>query len=60
LRNIPQDGTFEQIKPVQKLLDKGLKQLYSFDLSSATDRLPIDIQVDVLSSLFNSRETAIA
>jgi len=34
---------------------KGLKDLYSFDLSAATDRLPIDLQVQVLSLIYNQR-----
>nr|QIR30248.1 RNA-dependent RNA polymerase [Plasmopara viticola lesion associated mitovirus 25] len=58
LRNIKQDGTFDQLAPVKLLMDKGLKDMYSFDLSAATDRLPIDIQVDLLSLLFDNRETA--
>nr|UTQ48829.1 RNA-dependent RNA polymerase [Monilinia fructicola mitovirus 12] len=58
LRNIPQDGTFDQLAPVKKLIDKGYKEMFSFDLSAATDRLPIDIQVDVLSYLFDNREAA--
>jgi len=32
---------------------KGLKDLYSFDLSAATDRLPIDLQVQVLTLIYN-------
>lgn len=58
LRNIEQDGTFNQLAPVRKLMDKGLKEMYSYDLSAATDRLPIDLQVDILSLLYNNRETA--
>lgn len=41
-------------------MEKGLKDFYSFDLTAATDRLPIDIQVDLLSLLFNNMETALA
>jgi len=54
LRLIPQDGAFDQIKPVKALLlrNKGLKT-FCFDLSAATDRFPISIQVDVLSFLYN-------
>jgi len=51
LSNIPTDGTFDQLKPVQKLMEKGHKEFYSFDLSAATDRLPIDLQVQILSYL---------
>ena len=32
------DGTFHQLRPLSKL--KGVKTLYSFDLKSATDRVP--------------------
>jgi hypothetical protein len=52
LRNIPQDGTFDQYAPLRLLVEKKLPYLGSFDLSAATDRLPIDLQVDILSSLF--------
>jgi len=51
LSNIPQDGTFNQLKPVHELMSRGFKEFYSFDLSAATDRLPIDLQVRVLSFL---------
>lgn len=56
LSQIPQDGTFNQHKPVKALLDKGLKELFSFDLSAATDRLPIDLQSDIISWLFQDQE----
>jgi len=58
LSNIPSDGTFNQLKPVKALFDKGHKDLFSFDLSAATDRLPIDVQVQVLAFLYGSQETA--
>lgn len=60
LKSIPQDGTFDQLKPIRMLLDKNIQELYSFDLTAATDRLPIDIQKDILSILFNSEEAASA
>jgi len=50
LRNIPQDGTFDQTKPLERLL-RSNKPLYSLDLSAATDRLPIVVQMIVLSPL---------
>jgi hypothetical protein len=49
LAEIPTDGTYDQLKPVFDL-PKGIKYS-SFDLSSATDRLPIDVQCQVLSHL---------
>lgn len=48
------DGTFDQLKPLKALTSRGLQKFYSFDLSAATDRLPIDLQVQVLSELVNS------
>jgi len=51
LRTIPMDGTFDQLAPLKLMQEKGLKNLYSFDLSAATDRLPIDLQVQILSTL---------
>jgi len=57
LRNIPQDGTFDQSRPLselrRKLNDKSLT--YSYDLSAATDRLPLKLQIDVLSTFLGRR-----
>lgn len=53
LGKIPQDGTFDQIKPLERLL-RSNKPLYSLDLSAATDRLPIVLQMIVLSPLVGS------
>lgn len=58
LRQIPQDGTFDQLAPVKKLHERKLKEMFSFDLSAATDRLPIALQTDILALLFKNRETA--
>jgi hypothetical protein len=52
LKMIPQDGTMDQAGPINRLPKKA-GPVYSFDLSSATDRLPIDLQVQVLSFIFN-------
>lgn len=60
LRRIDMDGTFDQEKPLERLifLHKmnnmlgNKKQLYHcFDLSAATDRLPLQIQIDILNQL---------
>jgi len=56
LRLIPQDGTFDQEKPLgwmSKLGSLG-KPLYSFDLSAATDRLPLLFQQTLLSALIGA------
>jgi hypothetical protein len=52
LRKIESDGTFDQIKPVHRLLERHPKCLYSVDLSAATDRLPIRLQELILQNLF--------
>lgn len=49
LRTIPQDGTFDQTAPLERLLARKPKELYSLDLTAATDRLPLVIQVMVLT-----------
>jgi hypothetical protein len=51
LSKIPMDGTFDQLKPLNKV-PFGTKPLYSFDLSAATDRLPISLQKKILSHCF--------
>jgi hypothetical protein len=47
LEGLPTDGTYNQLKPVKALVDDNSKY-YSYDLSAATDRLPRDIQTDIL------------
>jgi hypothetical protein len=60
LKRLPMDGTFDQDAPVKRLLSlhkEGLldsQTFYSYDLSAATDRLPIDFQVQVLTLLIGS------
>jgi hypothetical protein len=53
LRRIPQDGTFDQMRPLQDLLAHARLGMpsYSFDLSNATDRLPVALQEQILSLL---------
>jgi hypothetical protein len=45
------DGTFNQLAPLKRV-PFGMKPIYSFDLSAATDRLPFKLQVQLLSKLF--------
>nr|UNG44314.1 RNA-dependent RNA polymerase [Fusarium asiaticum mitovirus 3] len=54
LSKLPTDGTFDQDKPLDILLSKDLSQelIQSFDLSAATDRLPMEIQRDTLNILY--------
>jgi hypothetical protein len=55
LRLIPNDGTFDQNasywRAVQKMSNSG--NAFSFDLSAATDRLPIVIQEQLLAELYS-------
>jgi len=48
LEGLPTDGTYDQLKPIKALEDNN-QTYYSYDLSAATDRLPRDLQKDVLS-----------
>ena len=54
IRSIPQDGTFDQLRPVKSLLRKVSNDctIYSYDLSAATDRLPVAIQELLLAQVF--------
>lgn len=58
LRTLPEDATFDQVGKLEKKLKsiqkkyKGKRpKAFSFDLSSATDRLPVTIQSYILSPL---------
>jgi len=60
LEKIPQDGTFNQGRPLEYLVDSLNKRdtdesrtVYSYDLSAATDRVPIAFQVQMMSLLYN-------
>jgi hypothetical protein len=55
-RKFPNDGTHNQeaaFQLAQNLADK-YNACYGFDLSSATDRLPIGSQIIIINSLFNN------
>jgi len=53
------DGTFDQMSPINNLIKQKDKidNYYSFDLSAATDRLPLELQEKILS-IFTSKEYA--
>jgi hypothetical protein len=51
LAKIPQDGTFNQEAPLHLLLRKRHKELFSLDLTAATDRLPLMVQKMLLTLL---------
>jgi len=54
LERIPMDGTFNQEAPLKRLIELAPSGtiFHSFDLSAATDRLPIDVQAQILDILF--------
>lgn len=52
LRTLRTDGTYNQTGPLKRLV--GTSELFSFDLSSATDRFPLSIQAMTVSALFDS------
>jgi hypothetical protein len=56
LRLIPQDGTFDQERPLAHLSELGGRGqgLYSLDLSAATDRLPVVFQATLLSAFIGA------
>jgi hypothetical protein len=54
LKTIPQDGTFDQkraVREIQSLIREGHNHVFSFDLTAATDRLPIALQKLLLNFL---------
>lgn len=61
LAEIPQDGTFDQIKPAKALLARSKiakETWWSLDLSAATDRFPLELQKLVLGRMYNPRYAA--
>lgn len=55
LRELPTDGTFEQVRPVRRLLSKHhIDRFWCFDLSSATDRMPFGVYFRFWSDIFGS------
>jgi len=53
LRKFETDGTFDQDGQVKRLTRLAESDAHSFDLSSATDRFPLTIQMIVLSYVFS-------
>jgi hypothetical protein len=60
LRMIPTDGTFNQVAPVERLIKEFGSEghwVASYDLSAATDRLPLELQKDLLKPLLGDKLT---
>jgi len=56
LSQLPNDGTFDQAASVKRchLKAKVAGKSFSYDLSAATDRLPVEIQEYVLAALYGT------
>lgn len=54
IRNWRCDGTFDQLAPILSLEEKGLKSFFCYDLSAATDRLPVTLQKALLGPIIGS------
>jgi hypothetical protein len=52
LRLIPTDATFDQEGKVASFAAKGFKEIYSLDLKSATDTIPMDLYINMLRPVF--------
>jgi hypothetical protein len=55
LRQLPTDGTFDQIRPAKALVERGFTRFWSYDLSAATDRFPVELQRGVMTLLLGSK-----
>lgn len=58
LAAIPTDGTFNQTAPVERLIERFKGESFwvaSYDLSAATDRLPVQLQLDLLVPLLGEK-----
>nr|WNM95032.1 MAG: RNA-dependent RNA polymerase [Diaporthe gulyae mitovirus 4] len=55
LRLIPQDCTYNQNEGIKKMQEyQSTKNFYSYDLTAATDRFPVSLQVAVMSLMYGS------
>lgn len=54
LKRLPNDGTFNQDRSFERSMEKAKKynMAFAFDLSSATDRLPIKLQIRILDLMY--------
>jgi hypothetical protein len=60
LERLPNDGTKDQEGAFNRAVIKAKKYscCYGYDLSAATDRLPIYLQIQILSSIYGSARLA--
>lgn len=57
LKRVPTDATFDQNYGLKVFFSKMRpgERVFSYDLSAATDRLPIKLQILILNSVFNNK-----
>jgi len=55
LKSLPNDATYNQGASVKRCFQKAKEanESYGYDLSAATDRLPILLQISIISSLIS-------
>jgi len=58
LRKVPCDATFDQQGAVSSFAEKGLKNLYSYDLSQATDTIPWTLYQVLMEPVFGKEITS--
>lgn len=60
LRALPNDGTFDQEASIKRGQEKAIKanKAFSFDLTAATDRLPVSLSESILAGLLNNSHYA--
>lgn len=61
LKQTDLDGTFDQVKMAEAVkgwTGNSKHELYSFDLTAATDRLPVSVQEHILSHLLGDKDIA--
>jgi hypothetical protein len=59
LRRLVTDGTWDQHAQFDRIRCEAQAPVYSFDLSSATDRFPIKIQQHLVAALYGERFAAV-
>lgn len=54
LKSLPNDGTHDQELSFSRAQQKAREsqQSFGYDLSAATDRLPISLQIDLVNTIF--------
>jgi hypothetical protein len=57
LKKIPTDATFDQQGAVSEFAKKGYKELYSYDLTAATDTIPWTLYREVMCPFFGEKIT---